>query len=351
MRRIARVVALAAVQVSALMGISALEASVAAQTVVVIGPAESTIPTTTPTFTIKALDFPVTSRPLFFTLFISRNASAETGDIETLTQTGGFSIGDTIVTLRVTRPLPHITQVYWRARVNLETANPYFSSVTGPRLAPSWLTLVSPIGGTISERQPTLKWESAPIDAEVGAFEYEFEVFDPKGPFLSGTTGEKSILVPKPLEANLRYTWRVTARAPGNPTAPGGSVTVNGPEFRITDPTLPTTTILYQNFPNPFPSASSLNTCIWFDVGGSGARITLDVLDLRGSLVKRIITPSRYDAGKYGPGSVNSGIRCDTRFMWDGTDNNGRFVAPGVYMIRFTANGKATFKKMLFKGR
>jgi len=126
--------------------------------------------------------------------------------------------------------------------------------------------------------------------------------------------------------------------------------------FVITDPPLPTTTLLYQNFPNPFPSAASFVTCFWFDVGAPGARVALDVLDLRGNLVKNIVPGSdgvsRFDAGRYGRGAAGSASNCDNRFVWDGTGTDGRTVAPGVYLARFRADGGApTFRRIVFRGR
>ena len=81
--------------------------------------------------------------------------------------------------------------------------------------------------------------------------------------------------------------------------------------FLIVDPPLPTTTILYQNFPNPFPSATAFSTCFWFDVGEPGGTVSLDVLDLRGNVVRTIVPTldgvTQFAAGRYGRGAPGAG--------------------------------------------
>jgi hypothetical protein len=38
--------------------------------------------------------------------------------------------------------------------------------------------------------------------------------------------------------------------------------------------------------------------------------------------------------------------------VWDGTAGDGRTVAPGVYLARFTANNAAPiFRRIVFRGR
>ena len=163
---------------------------------------------------------------------------------------------------------------------------------------------------------------------------------------------DTTFIPPLDLQANTSYKWNVRA------TAPNGESLLVASEgsFVIVDPALPTTTILYQNFPNPFPSPSAFATCFWFDVGEPGARISLDVLDLRGNLVRTIIPGDDRIAdflpGRYGRGIPGLGNNCDNRFVWNGTSNDGRTVARGAYLLRFVENNKApVFRKIIFQGR
>lgn len=112
-------------------------------------------------------------------------------------------------------------------------------------------------------------------------------------------------------------------------------------------------TVLYQNFPNPFPTAASATTCLWFDLSAS-TRVTLAVYDLRGRLVRTIVPSAQVDgalgSGTYGRLVPGANAGCDARFAWDGRDSAGHTVPPGVYLARLHADGHWQTKKMLFRG-
>ena len=118
---------------------------------------------------------------------------------------------------------------------------------------------------------------------------------------------------------------------------------------------IPPINLLYQNFPNPFPSTASPVTCIWFDLAQPSDGVTLAVYDLRGRLVRTIVPsasiPSKLDAGYYGRsanGPTASG--CDPRFTWDGRGSDGVTVPPGVYLIRLHVDDAWLTKKIVFRG-
>ena len=112
-------------------------------------------------------------------------------------------------------------------------------------------------------------------------------------------------------------------------------------------------TVLYQNFPNPFPTAASPTTCLWFDLS-TASDVTLAVYDLRGHLVRTIVPSAQIsgslDAGSYGRPFVGASSGCDPRFAWDGRASDGRSVPPGVYLARLHADGHWQTKKMVFRG-
>lgn len=118
----------------------------------------------------------------------------------------------------------------------------------------------------------------------------------------------------------------------------------------------PPTTTLYQNFPNPFPAAGSLTTCVWFDLA-SATDVLIQVLDIRGNVVRTLIPaagiPSRHAAGRYGraTGDIPDGFGCDERITWDGVASDGSMVPPGVYLLRMRAGGTEVVRRMLFLGR
>jgi hypothetical protein len=118
----------------------------------------------------------------------------------------------------------------------------------------------------------------------------------------------------------------------------------------------PSTTILYQNFPNPFPAAGSLTTCVWFDLAHA-SDVLIQVLDIRGNTVRTLVPsgaiPARHGAGRYGraTGNIPDGFGCDERFTWDGVASDGRMVPAGVYLLRMRADGTEMVRRMLFLGR
>ena len=68
-----------------------------------------------------------------------------------------------------------------------------------------------------------------------------------------------------------------------------------------------------------------------FDLPSSSAAVTMKIIDSKTGVVLRDI-----DLGAQGAGS--------TSFEWDGTDNNGQMVGPGVYKVQASAmlDGKNT---------
>jgi hypothetical protein len=72
---------------------------------------------------------------------------------------------------------------------------------------------------------------------------------------------------------------------------------------------------LYRPYPMPFTSEARVAFSL-----AERARVTLEVFDVRGRLVKTLAQ------GSYGAGSHS--------MTWDGCDNGGRAAASGVYFIR-----------------
>jgi flagellar hook assembly protein FlgD len=86
---------------------------------------------------------------------------------------------------------------------------------------------------------------------------------------------------------------------------------------------------LLDNYPNPFNGVTNLEYKIQF----SSARVVLDIFDLQGQLVKRLV--EKIQAG----GSY--------RVVWDGTDQTGKIVSSGFYFGCLSVNGKQHVKRLL----
>jgi hypothetical protein len=130
-----------------------------------------------------------------------------------------------------------------------------------------------------------------------------------------------------------------------------GGVPVGRPA--VADTGRPAITILYQNFPNPFPSPDSRVTCIWFDLNRT-ASVSLTVHDVRGNLVRQILpnasSPQFLTPGRYGRATPTADVGCDPALTWDGHAADGSTVPRGVYLIRLRAGGVQSIKKAVFQG-
>lgn len=321
-----------------------------AQVVIVDGPNQAVLPSLTPLLQVRAIGLGP-GRPIQYNVQV-----ATTPDFTALVLDSTFNSQDSTVAVQITRPLPSEATVYWRVAARSFIGPQAISNSTGPRQVPSWLTLInpnSPVGNAFDIRRPLLVWRAAPVAAATGPWRFDLEITTGGRPEVAATGVRDTTFRPfSDLQANTSYRWNVRASLPN-----GSNIRVYSQgSFVITDPPLPTSTLSYQNFPNPFPTAATRSTCFWFDVGEAGVKVSLDVLDLRGNLVKRIVPADdgveKFDAGRYGRGAPGAASNCDDRFTWDGTAADGRTVAPGVYLARFrTNNGAPTYRKIVFTGR
>lgn len=333
--------------------LAACASPLAAQIVTIDGLAGATLPSITPTLTVRAGGFG-NSRPFVVRLFVATSPTFESGVLVDSI----FVMTDSMRVVQITRPLPSEGTVHFKARVETPDGTFAESPHIGPRTVPAWLTLISPnssAGDIVGDRRPVFTWKSASVTPLLGRWRYDFEVTNVNaGGAELGIAGitDTTFRAGTELQTNTSYAWNVRASL-----ANGSSITVKSAgTFLVQDQALPSRTLLYQNFPNPFPQPYAFSTCIWFDVAEPGARISLDVTDLRGNIIRTLIPGNDgqrdFLPGRYGQGAVGAGTNCDNRFVWDGTGSDGRTVAAGVYLLRFQAGrGAPTFRRMLFLGR
>jgi len=331
----------------------ALASPAAAQrSVTVLAPTDNPLRDGIPAFTVVADGFTPADMPLRFTLQVGTNFGFATGIVTDTT----VNASGTRATIAPRHVLPERTSVYWRGVVTTAAGQQVNSDVTGPRITATWLTLLAPNnpnGSIVTSKRPTFTWSSAHLDPSAGKWQYYILVVGPHGePVVGGSTDQTSYVPTLDLEGNTSYRWLMTAW-----TLAGDTTRVqSAASFVVLDPAVPPATILYQNFPNPFPNARVAATCVWFDLHEASA-VQLQVLDLRGNDVRSLIPSTLFPdagslpAGHYGRASEGSDSGCDPRLSWDGRDNTGRTVPPGVYLIRLRAHGVETFRKALFKGR
>jgi len=113
----------------------------------------------------------------------------------------------------------------------------------------------------------------------------------------------------------------------------GGDIQSMTVTFDFTLETLPATTILLQNFPNPF------NPETWIPYNLSkDANVTISIYDTKGQLVRTIILANQ-KAGVY--------TSKDRATYWDGRDSLGQKVSSGVYYYTLQAGEFRSTRKMI----
>ncbi|MBI4538949.1 MAG: S8 family serine peptidase [Gemmatimonadetes bacterium] len=265
---------------------------------------------------------------------------------------GGDSVVDAFA-VRPGRPLPARATLFWRVRASTAPGVVRTSAPLGPIRVPPWIRLMvlnDPRGTTIQESRPALTWESFDVPPPAGPLVFELQILSDRGPqpvqrYANLTA--RAFTVPEPLALNTPFGWRIIARAPGG----GADTATSAGPFVITSRARPPVTILHQNFPNPFPR-SDLNrtdTSIWFDLHRPGT-VELAIYDLRGRLVRRLIPkpgcgPVQLDAGLYG--REESDNPC-IALRWNGRDDRGETVEPGVYIVRLRAPETEETRRIVF---
>ena len=323
----------------------------AQRSVTVQGPADNPLLDGIPAFSITAVGFAPADFPLRFTLQIGTSPGFATGVVTDTTVSG---VATTSLIIAPRRLIPENSSVYWRAVVTTIAGQQVNSPVVGPRLTATWLTLLAPNnpnGSTVTTKRPTFTWTSARIDQSAGRWQYELRIIDAHRTTVH-RLDETSFVPLADLESNTSYRWTLMGWTQAGDTARVQSAA----SFVVLDSTVPPATILFQNFPNPFPNDRVAATCIWFDLR-TAARVELQIMDLRGNHVRSIIPSAHFPesgtlaAGRYGRASEGSNSGCDPRLSWDGYADDGHPVPPGVYLIRLRADGVETFRKALYKGR
>lgn len=326
-----------------------LAAHAQSRAVAVTGPAGNPIRDGTPRFSLTASGFPPAELPLQMRLEVSFSVSFAPPLWSDTTVSG------TNATIVIPRLLPPGTSIWWRVVATNAQGELFVSNAEGPRETQPWISLIYPnnLNGTsVPTVRPTFLWTAVALHAPVAPWRYTIVISRSSDglPIVTGTLTDTVYTPFADLESNTSYRWAVSAVA-----GTGDSIRViNASSFVIASSNAPIATVMFQSFPTPFPTDRLEATCIWFDLRQQSA-VTLDVIDLRGNRVKRIL-PGRglggtLPPGRYGRVTLGSDNGCDERLTWDGTDESGRSVQPGVYLIRFTGDGHTSVRKVLFRGR
>src|SRR6266481_939957 len=242
-------------------------------------PAAGPLTTITPTFSWTAGTVPPSATPVTYRLRISRDSTL------------AAPIADTALTAQVFALTGALKpgNVFWRVDATAASGETATSGLIGPVIVPAWATLTSlsnPAGLVIDTAQPTLTWRPVGVATPPGPLTFDLDVQRVATgitDFNVANLTDATFRLTQPLERNTAYRWFLTVHA-----GPDTSIIKSQGSFLVVDLGMPTSTLLYQNFPNPFPAAGRDSTCIWFDLPIAGS-VQLDILDLRGTRVRRFV--------------------------------------------------------------
>jgi Subtilase family len=308
-------------------------------------PAAGSLTTVTPTFAWTVGTVPPSATPVTYRLRVSRDTSFAAPVLDTVLTVESFGLR---------RPLkPGV--IHWQVNATAASGETGATGSIGPVAVPPWarlLTLSNPAGTVTDSAQPTFRWKPVSVASPPGPLNYDLAVQRVEtGLYEFGVAGLRDTFftLPQPLERNTSYRWRLVVHA----GADTSNVRSEG-SFLVVDGGTPTSTLLYQNFPNPFPAAGRDSTCLWFDLAVT-ATVELEILDLRGNRVRRFVPgpdfPGVLPAGRYGRAQAGGGAICDPRLMWDGRADNGHRLPAGVYLAKLKAPGLLVFKRIVFRGK
>jgi serine protease AprX len=309
---------------------------------------QGALTTVAPTFSWSAPLVHPAMRPVRYRLEISTDPVFN-GIVHSDTASDASSL-----TLR--QPLDPASALWWRVIAEAGEVR-RTSGVAGPIRMPSWVRLIAPTSDRVTfvkALRPEFSWQPLAAPPPIGPLTYDIEVFSNLGrtPLQAGRgLTQPTFRLAQPLEPNVAYGWRVITR-----TRTGQIDTVESSAlFVVTSDTLPPATLLYQNFPNPFPRADlgRTTTSVWFDLAETSV-IELSVHDQRGRLVRRLI-PADPSCGRItaGPGQFGRGAPSEPTgdcllTVWDGRDADGETVPRGVYVLRLLVDGQPHYRRIIF---
>lgn len=316
---------------------------------VTLAPAPDTLlDTVTPTLSWSVVDPPGFALPISYRVRVTDQPTFDAVILDTVLT------GTSLALLKPVAPGAHLLVDVTATAADTVTVS---TRTPLPLVGPVWaklLTLNQPAGSTIRDVRPTFLWSSPGALEPPGPFVYTLTVLRAEdGSVELSTAGlhGTSYTPPQDLERNTPYRWTLTAHVGKDSTIVQSQGT-----FVITSDLAPPVTLLFQNFPNPFPNVAIGQpvTCFWFDLANPG-QVKLEILDVLGHVVRRLIPGSVYGpflrSGRYGRPLSTDVAGCDPALEWDGTAADGSAAARGIYIAKLETPDGVFFKRIVFLGR
>ncbi|MCK4312582.1 MAG: T9SS type A sorting domain-containing protein, partial [Candidatus Cloacimonetes bacterium] len=101
--------------------------------------------------------------------------------------------------------------------------------------------------------------------------------------------------------------------------------------------------VLYQNYPNPFSSSTTIS----FNISRKDAKnAKIEIFNIKGQKIKQYSIFPEQSQAPYGAGNSQSGYAgLKSSIIWDGTDNQGVQVSNGIYFYRIQYRNPDGIKK------
>jgi len=151
-----------------------------------------------------------------------------------------------------------------------------------------------------------------------------------------GTTTEpKSYIYPDEMNIipGMTYFYTLESVDFSGSTESYGPITIAIPEEGDGEsPEIPILYGLHNNFPNPFNPDTKISFIPEFE-----GKVTIDILNIKGQKIKTLVNVT---IARDKIGTLQS-------YIWDGTNNQGRYVSSGVYFYRYESSHKKQIKKMI----
>jgi subtilisin family serine protease len=311
-------------------------------------PADSLLDAVTPKFSWTTGNAPAFATPITYRVRIARDAQFLDVFVDSITT------NTELVVAQPQRPGEQLAVDIQATAANNATIG---FRTSQPFKTPAWVELLEfndPENVTTRERRPVFRWKSPNVTAPPGPFKYHVEIVRSQTgtvEVVDSNLTATSFTPSQDLDFNTPYRWRVTAQL-GSDTASAES----SANFLIIDDAVPSITLLYQNFPNPFPNPAvgTSTTCVWFDLATVGT-VSLNILDLRGHVVRTLLPTPGSDGtlnpGRYGRPPTAMPGSCDPDFAWDGMANDGSAAPQGVYIVQLVTPDGAFYKRIVYLGR
>ncbi len=211
------------------------------------------------------------------------------------------------------RPYTHLVTDRLAERPALQWLRTYLASPLRP-------ALISPNGTTGELRNPLLVWH-----ASESAASYKIQVSGNStfSTLAVDTTGADTLLQLRPLAANTKFYWRVSATNQHGTSSYSTTASFTTGQTTTVEEFLaiPATFELHQNYPNPFNPVTSVSYAV-----GSHQHVSIKIYDASGREVVTLVDESK-PTGHY-------------RTTFD-----ARGLTSGVYFIRLSAGEFADMKK------